>query len=133
MSVKSAFFFAFQRTDVVRFQRSDQQHHPNFGLFTTVYHQQYAAGGGHTEFCPSPFCKKSIVFGIYGSVFSCILLGILMTTYKRELSGVIDMSDFISLGTVFLIVLAAGIILSWISTYFAVNRFLKLKFDELFY
>jgi len=104
----------------------------------SVYSQRFIINnmllvGATRSFVRRPFVRKSIVFGIYGSVFSCILLGILMTPYKRELSGVIDMSDFISLGTVFLIVLAAGIILSWISTYFAVNRFLKLKFDELFY
>jgi cell division transport system permease protein len=37
------------------------------------------------------------------------------------------------LGTVFLMVLTAGIFLSWLSTYISVNRFLKMKFDELFY
>lgn len=104
----------------------------------SVYSQRFIINnmllvGATRSFVRRPFVRKSIVFGFYGSVFSCILLGILMTTYKRELSGVIDMTDFISLGTVFVIVLAAGIILSWISTTLAVNRFLKMKFDELFY
>jgi cell division transport system permease protein len=104
----------------------------------SIYSQRFIINnmllvGATRRFVRRPFVRKSIVFGIYGSVFSCILLGILMATYKRELSGVIDMSDFISLGTVFLIVLATGIILSWISTSLAVNRFLKMKFDELFY
>ena len=34
---------------------------------------------------------------------------------------------------VFMAVLMLGILISWSSTYLAVNKFLRLKFDELFY
>jgi cell division transport system permease protein len=104
----------------------------------SVYSQRFIINnmllvGATRSFVRRPFVRKSILFGIYGAVFSCILLGILMATYKKELSGVIDMTDLVTLGTVFLVVLATGVILSWLSTTLAVNRFLKMKFDELFY
>jgi cell division transport system permease protein len=104
----------------------------------SIYSQRFIINnmllvGATRNFVRRPFVRKSILFGIYGAVLSCILLGALMITYKKELSGVINMTDVITLGTVFLVVLATGIILSWFSTYIAVNRFLKMKFDELFY
>lgn len=104
----------------------------------SVYAQRFIINnmllvGATRGFVRRPFVRKSIVFGIYGAVLSCILLGILMVTYKKELSGVINMTDFMTLGTVFLVVLVSGIVLSWLSTIIAVNRFLKMQFDELFF
>lgn len=104
----------------------------------SIYSQRFIINnmlmvGATRNFVRRPFVRKSIQFGIYGAVLSSILLGTLLITYKKELSGVINFSDVITLGTVFLIVLATGIFLSWFSTYIAVNRFLKMKFDELFY
>ena len=89
--------------------------------------------GATRSFVRKPFIRKSIVFGIYGAVLSGILLAALMLTYKKELSGIINLDDILVLGLVLAVVFIAGIFLSWLSTYLAVNRFLKMKFDELFY
>jgi len=89
--------------------------------------------GATRRFVRRPFVNKSIMYGIYGALLSSLLLAALMFTYKRELSGMIDFNDFLLMGLVFLIVLAMGILLSWISTHIAVNRFLKMKFDEMFF
>jgi len=61
------------------------------------------------------------------------LLLILMLTYQSELTGIIDMNDFKIFGFVFVVVVLLGMIISWVSTYLAVNKFIRLKFDELFY
>jgi cell division transport system permease protein len=89
--------------------------------------------GATKGFVRRPFIRKSIGLGIWGAVFSSLLLGGLMLAFKRELSGMITKNDMAMLGMVFLMVLAAGIVLSWLSTFVSVNRFLKMKFDELFY
>jgi cell division transport system permease protein len=89
--------------------------------------------GATRRFVRRPFIRKSILFGVYGAIFSGILLAALMFAYKKELSGVFALNDLFTFGYVFLIVLLLGIVLSWIFTFFAVNRFLKMKFDELFY
>jgi cell division transport system permease protein len=104
----------------------------------SVYSQRFIINnmllvGATQRFVRRPFIRKSIVFGIWGAVLSCLLIAALMLTYKKELSGVITENDFWMLGIVFLLVLVMGIVLSWLSTYIAVNRFLKMKFDELFY
>lgn len=104
----------------------------------SIYSQRFIINnmllvGATRSFVRKPFVRKSILFGIYGAVFSSVLLAILMLTYKKELSGIINLDDYVVLGLVTALVFVVAIFLSWISTYLAVNRFLKMKFDELFY
>ncbi len=104
----------------------------------SVYSQRFIINnmllvGATRSFVRKPFIRKSILYGIYGAFLSWILLAAFMITYKKELSGMIDTNDFIILGIVFVTVFLLGIFLSWISTHVAVNRFLRMKFDELFY
>lgn len=104
----------------------------------SIYSQRFIINnmllvGATRSFVRKPFVRKSILFGIYGAVFSSILLAILMLTYKKELSGIINLDDYVVLALVTALVFVVAIFLSWISTYLAVNRFLKMKFDELFY
>jgi cell division transport system permease protein len=104
----------------------------------SVYAQRFIINnmllvGATRGFVRRPFIKKSIGLGIWGALFSCLLLAGLMLAIKRELNGVIAENDILMLGTVFLVVLTAGIFISWVSTYISVNRFLNMKFDELFY
>jgi len=104
----------------------------------SIYSQRFIINnmllvGATRKFVRRPFVRKSILFGIYGAFFSNALLAGLMFTYEKELSGVVDLEDLRMLGIVFLTVFVLGVILSWLSTRIAVNKFLKLKFDELFY
>jgi cell division transport system permease protein len=104
----------------------------------SVYAQRFIINnmllvGATRGFVRKPFIKRSIGLGIWGAVFSCLLLAGLMVAIKRELNFVITENDILMLVTVFAMVLTAGIFLSWLSTHISVNRFLKMKFDELFY
>jgi len=104
----------------------------------SVYSQRFVINnmllvGATRSFVRGPFIRKSILLGFWGAFFSCLLLAALMLTYKKELSGMITVTDFRILTIVFILVVATGILLSWLSTYVAVNRFLKMKFDDLFY
>ncbi len=104
----------------------------------SVYSQRFVINnmllvGATRSFIRRPFIRKSILFGIYGALLSGLFLAILMVTYKKEISGAIDRTDLVILGIVFLAVLGMGILLSWASTHLAVNRYLKMRFDDLFY
>lgn len=89
--------------------------------------------GATRNYVRKPFVRKSVIFGLYGSFLSSVLLTAIMLTYKKEISGIINLDDMAILGTVVAIVFLAGIMISWLSTHLAVNRFLRMKFDELFY
>lgn len=104
----------------------------------SIYSQRFIINtmllvGATNRFIRSPFIKRSVIFGIAGALAANLLLFILMYSYAQELKGIVDLDDLKIFGMVFLADLMLGVIISWSSTYFAVNKFLRLKFDELFY
>lgn len=104
----------------------------------SVYSQRFTINtmqmvGATDSFIRKPFLLQSVFMGIYGALIANILILLGIYSYKKELTGIISANDISTLGAVILLVLAFGLIISVFSTYFAVNKFLKLKFDELFY
>jgi len=104
----------------------------------SVYSQRFTINtmqmvGATSSYIRKPFLMQSLFMGIYGGLIANILLVFGILSYKTELEGIISTADFAMLGIVFLFVFILGLIISVLSTYFAVNKFLRLKFDELFY
>ena len=89
--------------------------------------------GATRAFIRKPFVQKSMYFGFLGSLIAFALLTGLLLLYKNELLGVLNVYDLKMMGMVFLFILLFGQLISWVSTRLAVNKFLKMKFDELFY
>ena len=104
----------------------------------SVYSQRFTINtmqmvGASNTFIRKPFLQQSVFLGIYGALIANTLLLFGFYSYKKELLGIISINNMATLGMVFSLVLVLGIIISTFSTYFAVNKFLNLKFDELFY
>jgi cell division transport system permease protein len=104
----------------------------------SIYSQRFIINtmlmvGATDSFIRSPFIKRSVLYGIIGALAANVLLFILVYSYAQELKGIVDLDDFKIFGIVFMADLILGMLISWSSTYFAVNKFLRLKFDELFY
>ena len=51
---------------------------------------------------------------------------------QEEFEGVISLKDYDMLSILALGVIFTGIVLNWISTYFAVNKYLNIKTDKLY-
>lgn len=88
--------------------------------------------GATRSFIRWPFLRKGMVHGIYSSLVAILLLcGIIYLIYTRfpELN---QLSELRILGCLFAGILLTGVVLSGISTYFAVNRFLGLKSSDVF-
>jgi cell division transport system permease protein len=104
----------------------------------SIYSQRFIINtmllvGATDRFIRAPFIKRSIWYGIIGALAANVLLFALILSYASELTGIINMDDFRIFGIVFLFDLVLGLLISWGSTYLAVNKFIRLKFDELFY
>ena len=104
----------------------------------SIYSQRFIINtmllvGATRPFIRRPYILKSISLGIYSAFFSFILIVALVYAYQRELTGVLSLNDLTVLGLVFLLIAGVGIFISWASTHLAVNKFLKMKFEELFY
>jgi cell division transport system permease protein len=104
----------------------------------SVYSQRFSINtmqmvGASNAFIRKPFLLQSFLMGTYGAMIANTILFLGIYSYKKELQEIILIYDNLTLVTVFLMVFVLGILISLFSTYLAVNKFLKLKFDELFY
>jgi cell division transport system permease protein len=88
--------------------------------------------GATKSFIRKPFIWRSIKLGFIASVLAVLaLIGVLFYINNSFPSlGIIDEQLMIAL--VLLGVLALGILLSWFSTFFATQRYLNLRTDDLY-
>lgn len=88
--------------------------------------------GATKAFIRKPFVWRSVKLGLMGSGLAILaLIGVLIyleTSYPAL--GILK--DQLMTGLVLLAVLVTGVLITWISTYFATQRFLNLRTDDLY-
>ncbi|WP_395053797.1 cell division protein FtsX [Flavobacterium sp.] len=88
--------------------------------------------GATKEFIRKPFVRRSVILGIIGSVLAIFaIVGVLF--YINFNYPTIDIFKDLNLTIAVLVgVLVMGILITWISTHFATQRFLNLRTDDLY-
>ena len=86
--------------------------------------------GATPSFIRKPFMIKSVYFGALSSLFAILFMIIVVYFMQNTLEGIILIKDK---WIIFGIMLILGIFISGLSTWFAVNRFLNMKTNELYY
>lgn len=114
-----------------------------FGLINNtirmlIYAQRFTINtmlmvGATKNYIRRPFLGRSLWLGTAGALIANSIIIATVYMYKNELSGLISINDPEIILSVAGIVFLLGILISFISTWLAVNKFLRLKFDELFY
>lgn len=89
--------------------------------------------GATKRFIRKPFILKSVKLGIVGSTLSLIGMGIVLYYLDKGFPELNLIDDEVMLAAIFSGVLVLGILITWLSTFFATQRFLNLKTDELYY
>jgi cell division transport system permease protein len=89
--------------------------------------------GATQSFIRKPFIKKGLMQGLLSAIVSNILLVICLYAIQKNVPGLYLFDDLTLLSALLLIVILLGIIISWISTYFAVRKYLNVKTDSLYY
>ncbi len=89
--------------------------------------------GATKGFIRKPFIWKSIKLGVLGAIVAILaLLGFIL--YVNKMVPEIELlADYKVLGILFAFIILMGILITWISTFFATQRFLNLRTDELYY
>ncbi len=88
--------------------------------------------GATQSFIRKPFVIKGIVQGIIGAAVSIALLLLSLYAAQKSIPELINFQDIEMLLTMFALVILLGIIVSWISTHFAVKKYLHIKTDYLY-
>ncbi|GGE24702.1 cell division protein FtsX [Psychroflexus planctonicus] len=89
--------------------------------------------GATKGFIRRPFIWKSIKLGIIGSILSLIGMAVLLYYLNESFPDLNLLKDELLVASVFIGIFVLGILITWISTFFATQRFLNLKTDELYY
>jgi cell division transport system permease protein len=89
--------------------------------------------GATKQFIRRPFIWKSVRLGIIGSILALIGMAIVFYYINITFPELELLNNPILIASLFIGIFALGIIITWISTYFATQRFLNLKTDQLYY
>ncbi|MDT0678414.1 cell division protein FtsX [Autumnicola musiva] len=89
--------------------------------------------GATKGFIRRPFIWQSVKLGIIGAVLALIGMAAVLYYLNKSFTELNLLGDVKLLSALFIGVFLIGVIITWISTYFATSRFLNLKTDELYY
>ncbi|WP_019669100.1 cell division protein FtsX [Eudoraea adriatica] len=89
--------------------------------------------GATKRFIRRPFIWTNIKLGMLGSLLALIALGTVLYYVNMNFPELNLLQDIMILSILFVGVFVLGVLISLISTYFATQRFLNLRTDDLYY
>ncbi|MGJ8665628.1 MAG: cell division protein FtsX [Patiriisocius sp.] len=89
--------------------------------------------GATKRFIRRPFIWKSVRLGLIGAIVAMAGMAGVLYYVNKSFPDLQLLNDKIMIGAVFLFVFLMGLFITWLSTYFATQRFLNLRTDDLYY
>lgn len=89
--------------------------------------------GATRSFIRRPYLKKGVVIGIIAALLAIGYFALFGYLMRDQLRLFVDYSDYSTYYVVAGAIIVSGIVISWLSTYFAVNKFLSREEKELYY
>ena len=88
--------------------------------------------GATKAFIRKPFILTSVKLGLLGALLAVAALVAVLVYLDSHFPNLGLAADKLEIGIVLLLVLGFGALIPWISTYFATQRFLNLRTDDLY-
>ena len=88
--------------------------------------------GATNKFIKGPFLSDSIYNGIYSSLVAICMLLTVFQLLQNDMPDFLNIQDFKSMGIIFACIFVAGILFTWLSTFFALRKYLRIKESELY-
>ncbi|MFC5048035.1 cell division protein FtsX [Aquimarina hainanensis] len=89
--------------------------------------------GATKKFIRRPFVWKSVRLGMIGAIVAIAGVGTVLYYLNEAFPELALLNDTILLAILFIGVFIIGVVITWISTYIATQRFLNLRTDDLYY
>lgn len=89
--------------------------------------------GATRKFVRGPFVLKSLSHAFYAIVITYLMLGAIIYAIATQVPELVILNDIDTLAILFASVMALGFFIVWVSTWFAVNKYLRLRADDLYY
>ena len=88
--------------------------------------------GATRGFIGRPFILRGVLQGFYSAIIAVVLLAAILYILMQQVPELVNLFDLYLYLAVFGLVIAIGIFLAWISTLFAVRKYVKMKEDDLY-
>ncbi|MCC6461732.1 MAG: hypothetical protein IT260_14755 [Saprospiraceae bacterium] len=88
--------------------------------------------GASWGYITRPYLRRGIVNGIWSAVLAIALLIALLAWVQGQLPELRELEDLNGLLAIFTGIIGLGILISGLSTYFVVNKFLRMRVDDLY-
>ncbi len=89
--------------------------------------------GATKRFIRRPFVWRSVRLGILGAILALIGMAAILYYLNESFPEFSLLDDKLMIGALFLGIFLLGILITWVSTFIATQRFLNLKTDQLYY
>ena len=89
--------------------------------------------GATKKFIRRPFIWRSIRLGVIGSLLALVGMAVILYYVDQSFPEFELIQNQLSIGTLFVSIFLVGVLITWWSTFFATQRFLNLKTDQLYY
>jgi cell division transport system permease protein len=88
--------------------------------------------GATKSFIRKPFLKTSVILGLIGAGLAILVLVGVLIYIETNFPNLGILEDKLAIVAVLLGVLVLSVAITWLSTYFATQRFLNLRTDDLY-
>ena len=88
--------------------------------------------GATKAFIRVPFIKRNVILGLIGAALAILSLIGLLVYIEANYPTLGILENKLAIGIVLLGVLVLSVVITWISTFFATQRFLNLRTDDLY-
>jgi cell division transport system permease protein len=88
--------------------------------------------GATRGFIRKPFIVAGMLHGLLGSLIAIALLIATLFIARTEVPDLVILQDYFEFGILFIGILSMGLLISFLSTYFAVNKYLNQSVDDLY-
>ena len=88
--------------------------------------------GATNKFIKGPFLSDSIYNGVYSSLVAICMLLTVLQLLQSDILDFLNIQDFKSMGIIFACIFVAGILFTWLSTFFALRKYLRIKESEIY-
>jgi cell division transport system permease protein len=89
--------------------------------------------GAKSNFIRKPFLISGAMQGLYSSLIAIVILSVIFYITNKQLGEIVSLMDYKIIALLYFIVIVSGVALTTVSTYFSINKYLKLKSTNLYY
>ena len=88
--------------------------------------------GATNKFIKGPFLSDSIYNGVYSSLVAICMLLAVFQLLQSDMPDFLNIQNLKSMGIIFASIFVAGILFTWLSTFFALRKYLRIKESEIY-